>query len=43
MEAIKKKTGREIQVKMDGPGGRRSKEDENCWLEGEDWGQTSVE
>ena len=23
------------QVKVDGPGRRRSKEDENCWLEGE--------
>ena len=23
------------QVKVDGPGRRRPKEDENCWLEGE--------
>jgi len=29
-------TSRETQVKVDGPGGRRSKEDENYWLEGED-------
>ena len=27
--------GREAQVKVDGPGRRRPKEDENCWLEGE--------
>jgi len=27
---------RETQVKVDGPSGRRSKEDENYWLEGED-------
>jgi len=25
----------ETQVKVDGPGRRRPKEDENCWLEGE--------
>jgi len=31
-----KTTSRETQVKVDGPGGRRSKEDENYWLEGED-------
>ena len=28
---------------MDGPGRRRPKEDENCWLEGEGRGQTGVE
>jgi hypothetical protein len=26
---------KETQVKVDGPGRRRPKEDENCWLEGE--------
>ena len=30
-----KKTSRETQIKVDGPGRRRPKEDENCWLEGE--------
>jgi len=30
------KTSRETQVKLDESGGRRSKEDENYWLEGED-------
>ena len=29
------KTSRETQVKVDGPGRRRPKEDGNCWLEGE--------
>ena len=29
-----KTTSRETQVKVDGPGRRRPKEDENCWLEG---------
>ena len=33
--AISNKTSRETQVKVDGPGRRRPKEDENCWLEGE--------
>jgi len=28
---------------VDGPGGRKSKEDEDYWLEGEDLGYTSVE
>jgi len=36
-------TNRETQVKVDGPGRRRPKEDENCWLEGEARGQTGVE
>jgi len=36
MEAIQYKTSRETQVQVDGLGGRRSKEDENYWLEGED-------
>ena len=36
-------TSRETQVKVDGPGRRRPKEDENCWLEGEGRGQTGVE
>ena len=35
MDAIKNKTSRETQVKVDGPGRRRPKEDENYWLEGE--------
>ena len=30
MDAISNKTSRETQVKMDGPGRRRPKEDENC-------------
>jgi len=30
------KTSRETQVKVDGPSGRRSMEDENYWLEGGD-------
>ena len=29
------RTGRKTQVMVDGPGRRRSKEDENYWLEGE--------
>jgi hypothetical protein len=35
MDAISNKTSRETQVKVDGPGRRRPKEDYNCWLEGE--------
>ena len=35
MDAIQNKTSRETQVKVDGPGRRRPKEDENFWLEGE--------
>jgi hypothetical protein len=29
------KTSRETEVKVDGSGRRRPKEDGNCWLEGE--------
>jgi len=43
MEAIQNKTSRETQVKVDGPGRRRPKEDKNYWLEGEGRGQTGVE
>ena len=43
MDAIQNKTSRETQVKVDGPGRRRPKEDENCWLEGVGRGQTGVE
>ena len=35
MDAIQNKTSRETQVKVDRPGRRRPKEDENYWLEGE--------
>ena len=43
MDAIKNKTSRETQVKVDGSGGRRPKVDENYWLEGEDRGQRGME
>jgi hypothetical protein len=33
----------ETNVKVDGPGRRRPKEDGNYWLEGEGRGQTGVE
>jgi len=43
MDAIKNKTSRETQVKVNGPGRRRPKEDENCWLEGKGTGQRGME
>ena len=43
MDIIQNKTSRETQVKADGPGRRRPKEDENYWLEGEGTGQTGME
>ena len=43
MDAIQNKPIRETQVKVDGPGRRRPKEDENYWLEGEGRGQTGME
>ena len=35
MDAIQNMTSRGTQIKVDGPGRRRPKVDENCWLEGE--------
>jgi hypothetical protein len=43
MDAIQNKTSRETQVKVDGPGIRRPKGDENCRLEGEGRGYTGLE
>jgi hypothetical protein len=39
----KTRPAEEIQVKLNGPGRRRPKEDENYWLEGEGRGQTGME
>ena len=36
-------TNMQVKVKVDEPGRRRPKEDENYWLEGEDRGQTGME
>jgi len=38
MEAIRNKTSKKNKVNLNGPLGRRSQEDENYWLEGEDCG-----
>jgi hypothetical protein len=38
MDSIQSKTSWETQVKVDGPGGGGSKEDEDYWLESESRG-----
>jgi hypothetical protein len=43
MDAVKNKTSRENQVKVEGPGRRTPKGCENYWLESEGRGQTGME